>query len=206
MNSKLKKTLTAGGFVLLLAAAVYGWRAYSYGNKVKQLQAQAAEAFAQANAPGAASGPGGRGGFRSEQFREVRAQVESLPEYYQQQFQQSMGNMFMRREEQRLDNYFKMSKAEKQKYLDKQIAEAEKRRMEIEARRARATANASVGNGSGDANRGPGGGNRGGWGGRGGGMSARLDRTSPAMRAKMSEYRRDMEARRAQLNLPSRRG
>jgi hypothetical protein len=206
MNSKLKKALTFSGMLLLLVAMVYGWRAYSNSSKLKQLQAQAAEAFAQANAPGVTRGPGGPGGFRSEQFREMRSQVESLPVAYQQQFRQSMGNLFMRREEQRLNDYLAMSKAERKKYLDKQIAEGEKRRKEREARQAQqASAGGAVGGGN--ANRGPGGGPPGGgWGGRGGGMSARLDRTTPAMRAKMSEYRRDMEARRAERNLPSRRG
>jgi hypothetical protein len=191
-----------GGIVatlLLLVALVYGWRSYWNGRKLQQLQAQVAEKMSQQAATGSSPGRRGPGGGFND---EIRQQVEALPASYQQQFRRSMGNMFQRNQEKRFDEYFKLSKPERQKYLDKEIAQSEKRRKEGEARRKQREAQASSGVAS---NGGPGGGNRpGGFGGRGGGggQGARLDRTSPAFRAKMTEYRRDIAQRRAELGLP----
>jgi hypothetical protein len=190
MNQTVKKTIGVAVALLLLVAIVFGWRSYWNGRKLKQLQAKAAEIISQP-APDR-RGPSG--------FGEIREQVEALPTSYQQQFRRSMGNMFQRSQEQRFDEYFKLTKPERQKYLDKEIAESEKRRKEGEARRKAREAQVASGQAPGGAGNGQDGGGRGRGG--GGGMSARLDRTSPAFRAKMSEYRREMNQRRAELGLP----
>jgi hypothetical protein len=198
MKQSAKITAGVVATLLLLVALVYGWRSYSNGRKLQQLQAQVAEKMSQPAPPGASPwrrGPGG--GFNDE----IRQQVEALPASYQQQFRRSMGNMFQRNQEKRFDEYFKLSKPERQKYLDKQIADSENQRKEREARRKQREAQAPSGVAS---NGGPG--NRpGGFGGRGGGggQGARLDRTSPAFRAKRDEYRRDIAQRRAELGLPT---
>ena len=195
MNQTAKRT--AGVFVglLLLVALVYGWRAYWNGRKLQQLQAKAAEIMSQPAPAGAPTGRRGPAGFS-----EIRDQVEALPASYQQQFRRSMGNMFQRNQEQRFDEYLKLSKPERQKYLDKEIAEGEKRRKEGEARRKAREAQVASGQAPNGAGNGQ---DRGGRGrGGGGGMSARLDSTSPAFRAKMTEYRREMNQRRAELGLP----
>ncbi|MCL4748441.1 MAG: hypothetical protein KJZ83_23970, partial [Burkholderiaceae bacterium] len=131
-------------------------------------------------------------------------QVEALPVAYQQQFRQSMGNLFMQREEQRYDEYLSLDKVERKKYLDKVIAEGEQRRKQWEARRkqmeaerAQQAASATAGQTGAGA---PAPANRGGWGNRS--QSARLDRTSPELRAKRAEFRRDMEQRRKERGLP----
>lgn len=215
MNRAAKIAIGVVVVLLLLAATTYGWRSYSYNHKLDHLQAKAKEMMGQPRpAPGASNG-GDRRGF--EGFRALNKEVRELPEAYQQQFYRSMGNIRERREEQKLDEYLKLTKLERRKYLDKEIAEGEKRRKEWEARRKQReveSGNRSAGaNGGGGG--GPGGppnataggpprgdGNRGGWGG-GRSMSARLDRTTPEQRAKMAEYRRDMENRRKELGLPA---
>ena len=209
MNRATKIVLGIVVAVLFLFAATYGWRAYANGRKLDQLQVKAQEAFSQPPAAG-----GERGRF--EGFREIRGEVEALPESYQQQFRQSMGNMFQQREEKRYDDYFKLTKLERKKHLDKKITEDEKRRKEWQARRTQrdsqraqggpangGTAGGRGGPGGpgGPPNGGRGGGGPGRWG--GGGLSARLDSTSPEFRAKRTEYRRDMEQRRKELGLPA---
>jgi hypothetical protein len=204
MNKPTRIAITVALVILLLIGGVYGFRAYANGRKLDALQAQAAEIFSQPRAPN------GNGDRRWDGFREIRQQVETLPAAYQQQFRQSMGNMFMQREEQRYDEYLSLNQADRKKYLDQAIAEGEKRRKEWEARRKqmeaeRAQQLASGGGaqnggnaaGQGASNTGGGDRGRGGW-----SQSARLDRTSPQFRAKRAEYRRDMEQRRRELGLP----
>jgi hypothetical protein len=201
MNQTAKRTAGVVVALLLLVALVYGWRSYWNGRKLKQLQAKAAEIMSQPTPAGPPTGRRGPAGFS-----EIRDQVEALPASYQQQFRRSMGNMFQHRQEQRFDEYFKLSKAERRKYLDKEIAESEKDRKEREARRKQREAQTASGNTPGGppsgGGGGPGNGGRNGWGG-GRSQSARLDSTSPSFRAKMAEYRHDMNQRRAELGLPT---
>ena len=208
MNRTAKIAIGIVVTVLFLFAVTYGWRAYANGRKLDQLQVKVQEAFSQSQSSG-----GERGRF--EGFREIRDEVEALPESYQQQFRKSMGNMFQQRDEKRYDDYFKLTKLERKKHLDKQITESEQRRKRWQAERAKRDAErAQSGPANGGAAGGPGGppnagrgdGQRGGggpgrWG--GGGLSARLDSTSPEFRAKRTEYRRDMEQRRKELGLPA---
>jgi hypothetical protein len=205
MNKPTRVAMILVLVILLLIGGVYGFRAYANGRKLDALQMQAAEMFSQPRD----SSSSGNSEQRREGYREMRQQVEALPEAYQQQFRQSMSSMFMQREERRMDEYLSLSKVERKKYLDKQIVEGERRRKEWEARRKQyeaerakqASAGGNADNGENAGRQGNNGGNgnrwRGGW-----SQSARLDRTSPEFRAKRAEYRRDMEQRRKELGLP----
>lgn len=217
MNRKVKISVGVALILLLLVATTYGWRSFSNNRKLSELQAKAVEVMDQPRT----EGERGRGGF--EAFRELNEQVRELPEEYRREFYESMGRMRERRFEKELDAYFAMSTLERRKHLDKQIAEGEKRRKEFEARRQQREAqgggqsgnrggNAGVAQGGRSGGGPPGGGQAGppregrGPGGPPGGrwsMSARLDRSTPEMRAKMTEYRRDMEQRRKELGLPA---
>ncbi len=197
MNRAVKTAVGIVVVLLLLVGTGFGWRAYVNSRKLDELQAKAAEMVSQPRPAANGANPGDRGRF--EGFRELRKEVEKLPEPYQQEFRQSMGNMFRSRVEKRLDEYLALTRFERKKHLDQEIAEGEQRRKQRDAERARGSATGG-GNGSGA----PGGGDRGrGWPGGRGSLSARLDSTSPAFRAKWSEYRRDMEIRRKELGLPA---
>lgn len=204
-NNRIRMAIIVAAVLLLLGGGTYGFRTYANSRKLNALQTKAAEMFSQ---QGQGFGPGTSSPASDEQrranFRELHEQVATLPESYQQQFHQSMGNMFMQRAEQRFDEYLALSKPERKKYLDKVIAEGEQRRKQWEARRKQMEterAQQVAANGTNGANP-PGPGNndhrpRGGW----GSQSGRLDRTSPEFRAKSAVFRRDMEQRRKELGL-----
>ena len=195
-TSGTKRFFRALGILLLLLAVCtgigYGGWAWSNHSKVKALQAELAAAFQE--------GGGGR-----ERSRELRDQVKALPEAYQQEFRNGMRDMFRVRQEKRMMDYLAMDKEARRQELLRQIAEGEKRRAQWEQRRAERQAeqaknggsannqNGSGGNGqNGGQNGGQGNGGQGGRGGGGGGLAARLDNSSPQMRAAMAEYVRDM--------------
>jgi hypothetical protein len=210
MNRTAKIAIGVVLVLLLAVASTYGWRSFANRRKLHQLQAKASEMLSKPPS----SNSGGRARF--EGFREMREEVRSLPEAYQQQFRQSMGNMFQRNMERQFDEYLALDKVERKKYLDKKITEDEKRRKEREARnKQRQTTQARNGSTAGGNNGGAGssqggpqnsppGGGRGRWG--NGSLSTRLDNTSPQFRAKFSAYRRDMEQRRKERGLPADRG
>lgn len=113
------------------------------------------------------------------------------------------------RENQQLDEYFKLSPEERKKYLDQQIDEEEKRRKQWQERAATRPTSRPAGWGPG----GPGGtgggggdrgGNRGGPGGRGSAerQKAGLENRSPARRAQSAQMRADMAQRRAERGIP----
>jgi hypothetical protein len=204
MNRPTRITLIALAILLLLGSSVYAWRSYSNKAKVRDLLTKTAEMMG--SGPGGPPSPEGR-----ERFREIREEVKALPESYQQAFNQSRDRMFQSQMEKRLDDFFKLSPAERTKELDKRIAESERRRKEREARQnnqqARASGGPPGGGGPNGGNGAPGGGRwggpgGGGPGGRGGGLSGSLDRSTPEMRAKHAAYRRAMDQRRAQVGLP----
>ena len=111
----------------------------------------------------------------------------------------------MRREQDRMSRYAKLSPADKRRYLDEQINRQEEMRRRMQQQ-------------PGNGNRPPGGpggpGMAFGPGGRGKGpppsaeekekrRKQMLDRTTPEFRANMDQYRRDLEARRQQRGLPA---
>jgi hypothetical protein len=106
-----------------------------------------------------------------------------------------------KRFQQELERYSKMSRQDKNHYLDDRINQMEKMRQQMAQRNQGGTG------GPGTFGAGPGG-----PGGRGQGMSAeqreqrrkeRLDQTTPEFRALMDQFRKDMNARRQQRGLPS---
>ncbi len=207
MNRLTRISLVVVALLLLLVGTVYAWRGYSNRKKVQQLLASMTNR------------PEGQRPDR-DAFRAMHEEVRTLPAAYQQQFNSAMRDRFMAREQKRMDDFFKLSKEEQRKELDKRIAEDEKRRKEREQQRkereAQAKAsgntgsngNSSSGNdrsGNGSQGGGPpgGGGGPGGWGGNRG-LAARLDNTTPEFRATMAAYRQAMTQRRAELGLPPR--
>jgi hypothetical protein len=106
-----------------------------------------------------------------------------------------------KRFQQELERYSKMSRQDKNHYLDDRNNQMEKMRQQMAQRNQGGTG------GPGTFGAGPGG-----PGGRGQGMSAeqreqrrkeRLDQTTPEFRALMDQFRKDMNARRQQRGLPS---
>src|SRR5262245_20302007 len=121
---------------------------------------------------------------RAAKFQELRATMQSVPQRDRERMAADGRKGF----EQEMIRYTKLSKQEKQKYLDERIDRSQRFRQQ---------------NGS------P---NFGGWP-RTNNMSAeerdrrrkqRLDQTSPEFRAAMDQFRKDMEARRVQRGLPPR--
>lgn len=143
---------------------------------------------------------------RRDAFREHREAVEQLSDEQRAQLREEFEQRGMERFEQHMDEFFAMTTEEQNEHLDEQIERMERwseRRERPEAREG----GGPPGGGRGQAGRGgPG---------RGSTLDAnarqqrsvdRLDRTSPKFRAKMTEYRRRMEERRAELGYPPRTG
>jgi hypothetical protein len=205
MNRTTRNSLIIVALLLLLGT-VYAWWGYSNRRKVQQLLA---------------SMPRSQAGQRPdrEAYRAINEEVKTLPVAYQQQFHAARRDQFMAGMQKRMTDFFKLSKEEQRKELDKRIAEEEKRSKEREQRRkereaqAKASGNSgsngssSGGNGrsgnGGSQGGGPsgGGGGPGGWGGNRS-LADRLDNTTPEFRATMAAYRQAMAQRRAELGLP----
>jgi hypothetical protein len=219
MNKFARISLIVLLLLLIVSGSAYGWWALSNQRKLSQLQQEMAAAMEA----GQRRDPANR-----ERFREIREQINALPEDYQKQFRQGMRERFQAEMKRRMDEYYALSKEDRRKELFKRIAEDEKRRKEWEARRKQReasgetrNASASRGGGGGPGGRGGAGGPNGGGngsggqgnggqgngqggspGGRGGGLAARLDNSSPEMRAQMAGYMRDMNQARLQSGLP----
>lgn len=193
--------------LLMIVGTVYGWRSYANRRKLQQLLATS---FNRAD---------GQRPSR-EQFEARRAELNSLPQAYRQQYWATRGQERMAQQYKDMESFFKLSKPEQAKELDKRIAEEEKRRKDWEERRKQREAQRAQsggngnnnggrsgsnggGSGNGGGQNGPGPGGPGGWGGNRG-LAGMLDRTTPEFRAMMSAYRQAMAQRRAQLGLPPR--
>lgn len=122
---------------------------------------------------------------------------------------EDLGRDGMRRQEDRMASYVKMSPLDKRRYLDEQINREEEMRRRMQQQGAKANGNRPPGapGGPGMAS-GPGG-----PGGRGNRppptaqekenrRKQMLDRTTPQFRENMDQFRRDMDARRQQRGLP----
>lgn len=169
---------------------------------------------------------------RHEVFSEMRKESEQLTDEQRRELWRSREDDMMQRFEKKLDDYFAMTPEQQVAALDEEIDEDvkrseewAKRRAEWEARRAaeeasgekKADGGGTSGGGSGgDAQRSSRGGGPDGRSGRGDGGSRgprtdksrvdsrkrMLDRTSAPMRAKMAQYRQDMDKRRLERGLP----
>jgi hypothetical protein len=145
-------------------------------------------------------------------FDAVRERVRDLPPAVQQQAGRELGRLFAARERAELDSFFNLPPERRQAELDRRIRAEEDRRKAREAERAsRATQQppqaAVQGGGGAAASGGPPAGPP-----RGRSTSeeernarskSRIDKSSPQERARRTEYRRAMDARRTQLGLPA---
>lgn len=129
---------------------------------------------------------------RRTQFQEFRSRVDALTDDQRREFFDGSREFFQARMLDRMNNFFELSPEQQKKDLDEQIDRMEEWRRNREAGGGQAR-------GGGGPSR-PGGGGRG-PGGRGGGGKARLDRSTPEMRAKMDRYRDMMNQRREERGL-----
>lgn len=143
---------------------------------------------------------------RRQAIGEFRERLESLSEEQRREVMQVVRENFRRRETQRLNEYLQADAKTKQKLLDDDINEMEKRRKERESRQQQGDRNGGGGGPGGGPPGGPPGGAPGGGpggpGGWGGGMAAGLARSSPDERAARAVYMEDMSKRRQQRGLP----
>jgi len=197
--------------VALLGAWLLGWFTLGTDPRVQEilaLQDQARERFAEKGGP--TNLADATAAFTS--MMEIRQKTEQLPPHLRPQAEVSGINAFRSFERGRIDRYFALPPAQRQAELDRQINQQELMRNAFEA--GSAVMNA-VGGGGSSSNQtaGPGGG-----GPSGGGppwaarseddrnkmrKSMIIDRTSPEERARYTEYRRAVDARRQQRGLPS---
>lgn len=161
-------------------------------------------------------------------FSEMRKESDQLTDEQKREMWRGREEEMMQRYEKKLDDYFAMTPEQKVAELDEEINEDIERserfakwRAEREARQAAEQASGEKkpegeGKSGGDAQRGSSGGDAGRSGrGDGGSRAPRtdksradsrkrmLDRSSPQMRAKMAQYRQDMDKRRMERNLPA---
>jgi hypothetical protein len=151
--------------------------------------------------------------------------MREVPRELRGQVGPEMGRLFAARERAEVNSYFAMSPAARQAELDRRIKAEEARRKAREAERAQRgdqqSGQARAGSGGRPSQfAGGGNGGQGGPGGPGGpsGRSGRteesrndyrkraIDRSTPEERARRTEYRRAMDARRATMGLEPRRG
>jgi exonuclease VII large subunit len=151
---------------------------------------------------------------RGKLFGQMREAMDQLTDEQRQQVRQQFerNNDWRKREQQKMNEFFAMSKKDQVKQLDKDIDEMvkrrkewEKRRQERDADRAKQQAGGAIGGNNG--NTGGGNGNRGGGGGGGGGDRGQqrrlsLDSSSASSQAQRAEYGRMMASRMQQRGIP----
>jgi hypothetical protein len=154
-------------------------------------------------APLEAGGPG---------FGAVLERVRDLPPALRREAGRDVGRLFAAREQAELDSFFNLPPERRQAELDRRIRAEEDRRKARDAERARRATQqpqqaALQGGGGAAASGGPPAGPP-----RGRSTSeeernarskSRIDKSSPQERARRTEYRRAMDARRTQLGLPA---
>jgi hypothetical protein len=143
---------------------------------------------------------------RREKFRELREARNALTPAQRRELSKEM----QKRRQAEISKYFKMSAAEKARYLDDRIRQMEQRRQARQGRNG--GAGGGPGGGPGGSAAAAGGPQRGGpprdrspserdsW------RQERLDSTTPGERAQFTQFMKDLNARRAQLGLPTGRG
>jgi hypothetical protein len=201
-----RQWIALAALLVLLLTAVTAWAAWPNGKvkRAKQLQQELTGPLAQSLPPEE----------RRQKWQEYRETTKQLTPAQRRELTAERDKR--RRDE--MTRYFSLSAAEKTRYLDERIAQTEQRR---QAREAQGGTNGGPGGG-------PGGGPRGATGGPAGGPGTggpaannpqdvgsskqardqwrmdRLDSTTPADRAQMTQFMADLNARRAQLGLPTR--
>lgn len=141
---------------------------------------------------------------RKERFQQFRHEVSKLSKSQKEQFFKEMQKQFMKKFENKLDNFFALPPDQRTAALDADIDREEARRRQWQQwQKNRKDRDGSPGNGK---RRGPGNGRRGGKPRNAEERERRgrnfLDGTSPKFRAQFTEYRRLMNERRKARGLP----
>jgi len=205
--------LAAVAVLALLVAWLAGWIRFTTDPRVTEiiaLQEQARERFGQGSGPSNLADAAAM----ATSMMEIRQKMEALPEHLRPQAEQAGRSMFQSAFRARIDSYFALPPEQRQAEIDRQIDQEEMMRKAFEAGRTVANALGGGGAQSGGASAGssaqpaanppPGG--------PGGSRSeeernrwrkSMIDRTTPQERARFTEWRRAMDARREQRGLPS---
>lgn len=204
--------LAAVALIAVAVAWLAGWIRFGTDPRVQEilvLQEQARERYGQGGGP--ANLADATAAVTS--MMEIRQKMEQLPEHLRPQVERSAGNVFRSAFLARIDSYFALPPEQRQAELDRQINQDEMMRKAFEAGRSVMSAlgggQAATPAGSSQATsqqpaRTP-------WASRSEEERNRwrksmLDRTSPQDRARYTEYRRAIDARREQRGLPNRWG
>lgn len=196
-----------------LIAWLAGWIRFTTDPRVTEiiaLQQQARERFGQGAGPANLADAAAM----ATSMMQIREKMEALPEHLRPQAERAGRSMFQSAFRARIDGYFALPPEKRQAEIDRQIDQEEMMRKAFEA--GRTVANA-IGGGQaasgGTAQAQPGGpAGSGGPGGPPAGGSeedrnrwrkSMIDRTTPQERARYTEWRRALDARREQRGLPS---
>jgi len=194
----------------LLLAWLAGWIRFTTDPRVTEiiaLQAQARERFGQGSGPSNLADAAAM----ATSMMQIRQKMEALPEHLRPQAEQAGRSMFESAFRARIDAYFALPPEKRQAEIDRQIDQEEMMRKAFEAGRTVANAIGGGQPAAGGQPQPPAGGS-GGSGGppRGGSEEDRnrwrksmIDRTTPQERARYTEWRRALDARREQRGLPS---
>jgi len=204
--------LAAVVLITVTVAWLAGWIMVGTDPRVREildLQEQARERYGQGGGPTNLADATAA----VTSMMEIRRKTEQLPEHLRPQVERSAGNVFRAAFRARIDSYFALPPAQRQAELDRQINQDEMMRKAFEAG---SSVMSALGGGQGSpqagaaqaaaqppartpwASRSEEERNR--W------RKSMLDRTSPQDRARYTEYRRAIDARREQRGLPSRWG
>ena len=202
--------LTAVALVGLLVAWLTGWIRFGTDPRVQEilaLQQQARERYGQNGGPANLI----EATAAVTSMMEIRQKTEALPEHLRPEAEQAAGSVFQSAFRARIDGYFALPPNQRQAEIDRQINQDEMMRKAFEAGRSVMTA---LGGGQGS----PAGGQtaaapasgrsatpwssrsedeRNRW------RKSMIDRTSPQDRARYTEYRRAVDARRDERGLPN---
>lgn len=204
--------LAALALLALLGAWLAGWIRFTTDPRVMEiiaLQEQARARFGQGSGPSNLADAAAM----ATSMMEIRQKVEALPEHLKPQAEQAGRSMFRSAFRARIDTYFELPPEKRQAEIDRQIDQEEMMRKAFEAGRTIAGAlgggRAETGTGSQagatasapSAPQRPGGSRseeeRNRW------RKSMIDRTTPQERARYTEWRRAIDARREQRGLPS---
>jgi hypothetical protein len=188
----------------LLGAWLGGWIRFTTDPRVTEiiaLQEQARERFGQGSGPSNLTDAAAM----ATSMMEIRQKTEALPEHLRPQIEQAGRSMFQSAFRARIDAYFALPPEQRLAEVDRQIDQEEMMRKAFEAGRAVAGAlgggGAQAGSPASASPPRPGGSRseeeRNRW------RKSMIDRTTPQERARYTEWRRAMDARRDQRGLPS---
>lgn len=197
-----------------LGAWLAGWIRFTTDPRVTEiiaLQEQARARFGQGSGPSNLADAAAM----ATSMMEIRQKMEALPEHLRPQAEQAGRSMFRSAFRARIDSYFALPPEQRQAEIDRQIDQEEMMRKAFEA--GRTVANALGGGGAqaggaapaGNAPQPPANPPPGGPGGsrsedeRNRWRKSMIDRTTPQERARYTEWRRAIDARREQRGMPS---